>query len=363
MTGFNRKVNGAIRVLIGEDSSFVSKVIADLLGKDPSIDVVGVARDGQEVLKKVVELKPDCVTLDLEMPRMNGLETLRYIMSEWPTPVVILSACGQRAALKALTCLEYGAVDFVPKTSSGMGFPADELLAKVKIAANIDVQKVRFRPPHYEFNMKRGPVNDRKLEALVVIGASTGGPQALMKVIPALPPDLPAAMVVVQHMPPGFTSYLAERLNQRSNMPVKEAANGEMIIPGQVLVAPGGKHLFYEERGKKPYINLLPRNDAQRSACPSIDFAFSSIAPFFKKRVIGVVLTGMGKDGLSGSTVIRKFGGRVIAQDPDTCIAKGMPGALLAEEQADVVAPLEGIASVISEEVRSLVQERKVYGS
>lgn len=361
MTRENNKEN--IRVLIGEDSQFIGRVVADHLNSDPSIEVVGVARDGQEVLKRVASLRPDCVTLDLDMPKMNGLETLRYIMSEWPTPVVILSACGERAAMKALTCLEYGAVDFVEKTGGGMAFPAEELLQKVKMAAGVDVQKVRFLPPHYnKFNTKRRRGKDEKLETVVVIGASTGGPQALMEIIPDLPADLEAGVIIVQHMPAGFTCYMAERLNERSKLEVKEAVSGDEILPGRVLVAPGGHHLFYEEIERKPSITLLPRNDTQRTACPSIDFAFSSIAPFLRNRTVGVILTGMGRDGVSGSSVIRKFGGKIIVQDPETCIVRGMPGAVVKEKLQDAVVSIDGMSRAISDEVRAIVMESSVNG-
>ncbi|MCD6379073.1 chemotaxis-specific protein-glutamate methyltransferase CheB [bacterium] len=352
-----------VRVLIGEDSRFVSRLINDVLEKDSSIQVVGVAGDGQEILKKVVDLKPDCVTLDLEMPRMNGLETLRYIMSEWPTPVVILSACDEKAAMKALTCLEYGAVDFIAKTGKGNLFPAEELLWKVKMASTVHVQKVRFAPPHYSLNVKRPQMKPEALESVAIIGASTGGPQALMDVIPKLPADMPVGIVVVQHMPPDFTQYLAERLDKRSKLDVKEAGNGDIVLPGRVLVAPGGNHIFFEEKGGRLFVTLLPRNDAQKTACPSLDFAMASLAPILRNKMLGVILTGMGRDGLSGSSVLRKFGGRVIAQDPATCIVSGMPGVVIKEGLANIVAPLEEISEAIIQEVKRIGAETEVYGN
>jgi two-component system chemotaxis response regulator CheB len=183
-----------------------------------------------------------------------------------------------------------------------------------------------------------------------------------MEIIPQLPGDLQAGILIVQHMPGGFTSSLAERLDERSKLEVKEAVNGDEILPGKVLVAPGGQHIFYEEIERRPSVTLLPRNDTQRTACPSIDFAFSSIAPFLKSRMIGVILTGMGRDGLSGSAVIRKFGGRVIVQDPETCIVKGMPGSIVNEGQQHVIAPLDGMARVITEEVNDVVMEKSIDG-
>ena len=357
-----KRGSGKIRVLVGEDSQFVSKLIADVLENDSSIQVVGVASNGQEVLKKVVDLKPDCITLDLEMPRMNGLETLRYIMSEWPTPVVILSAHSEKAAMKALTCLEYGAVDFVAKTGNGKVFPAEELLLKVKLASTVSVHKIKFTPPHYSLNIKRPQMKDEALEYVVLIGASTGGPQALMEVIPTLPADLPVGIVVVQHMPPDFTKYLAERLDSRSKLCVKEAKDGDVVSPCRVLVAPGGNHIFFEEKENRLFVSLLPRNEAQKTACPSLDFAMTSLAPIFRDKLLGVILTGMGRDGLSGSTVLRKFGGRVIAQDPATCIVSGMPGSVINGGLANIIAPLEKISETIIKETKRFGAETEVYG-
>ncbi|MDZ7859100.1 MAG: chemotaxis-specific protein-glutamate methyltransferase CheB [Candidatus Krumholzibacteriota bacterium] len=346
-----------IRVLIGEDSRFVSRLIADVFEKDPSIELVGIAGDGHDILKKVAELKPDCITLDLEMPRMNGLETLRYIMSEWPTPVVILSACGDKAAMKTLTCLEYGAVDFISKTGNGKSFSEEELLFKVKMAANAHPKKVRFLPPHYDFNIKRPRTKSEVLEYVIVVGASSGGPRALMDIIPRLPGDLPAGVVVVQHMPSGFTRHFAERLDERSKMVVKEAQNGDLLLPGRVLVAPGGNHLIFEEKGEMLSGVLLQRNEGQKTACPSMDFAMSSLAPVFKDKLIGVVLTGMGRDGLSGSEVVREFGGRIIAQDPATCIVSGMTGSVINEGLVNAVVPLEKISEAMVNEIKRFKAE------
>ncbi|HMA77335.1 MAG TPA: chemotaxis-specific protein-glutamate methyltransferase CheB [Candidatus Krumholzibacteriaceae bacterium] len=352
-----------IRVLIGEDSQFVSTLIADVFKKDPSIELVGVAGDGHEILKKVADLKPDCITLDLEMPRMNGLETLRYIMSEWPTPVVILSACSEKAAMKTLTCLEYGAVDFIPKTRNGKSFSEEELLFKVKMAAGAQAKKVRFLPPHYDFNIKRPRTKSEILEYVIVVGASSGGPRALMDIIPRLPADLPAGVVVVQHMPSGFTRHLAERLDERSKMVVREARSGDVVLPGRVLLAPGGNHLIFEEKDGMLSVVLLPRNEGQRTACPSMDFAMSSLAPIFKEKLIGVVLTGMGRDGLSGSEVLRKFGGRIIAQDPATCIVSGMAGSVIREGLANLVVPLDRISEAMVNEIKGFKAEVKLYGN
>jgi two-component system chemotaxis response regulator CheB len=282
-------------------------------------------------------------------------------MSEWPTPVVILSGHTAENARLALTCLEYGAVDFVRKTLKGMKFPVSELIEKVKLATTVDADKIRFAPP--ELDLKPAPKRplSERIGCLVIIGASTGGPQALVEVVPRLPADLPAAVIVVQHMPQGFTQYLAERLDARSGMVVREAGNGDRIETGKVLIAPGGKHLMLEERAGKPVVMLLPRNDMQRTACPSVDFAMSSMAPVFKRNIVGIVLTGMGKDGVAGCDSIRKYGGKVICQDRDTSMIFGMPGAVVAGGLANEVVPVQGIAETLIHEVENIVNGAEIH--
>jgi two-component system chemotaxis response regulator CheB len=352
----NAEAKGKIRVLIGEDSAFMRRVIADALDADPGIEVVGTAANGREVLRKLVDLRPDCVTLDLEMPRMDGLETLRFIMSEWPTPVVILSGHTAEGARMALTCLEYGAVDFVSKTFKGMRFPVQELISKVKLAATVDAGKVRFAPVDFDLKAKTRPSLKSRTECVVCIGASTGGPQALGEVIPRLPADLPASVVVVQHMPSNFTTYLAERLDARSSMYVMEAEDNAPVRPGSILVAPGGRHILMDEKGGQPVTMLLRRNEKQRTACPSIDFALTSIAPIFKRRLISVILTGMGRDGEAGCDAVRKYGGRVICQDRETSMIFGMPGAVVSAGLAHEVLPVQEIADCIVREVEAVLE-------
>jgi two-component system chemotaxis response regulator CheB len=345
--GVAHSLERGIRVVVGEDSAFMRRMIVEALNGDPGIEVVGAGSNGREILKKVVELKPDCVTLDLEMPRMDGLETLRYIMSEWPTPVVILSAYTADGARITIKCLEYGAVDFVPKALKGKSFSPDELIAKVKLAAGVDPAKVRFAPPECDLKIKCMKAEEFKTDFVVIIGASTGGPQALMEVVPKLPKNLPACVIIVQHMPPDFTLYLAERLDSLSRMHVREAGRGELVTPGRVLVAPGGMHLFLEENLGKPTLMLLERNELQRTACPSIDFAMSSFAPVFGEKLIGVILTGMGRDGTAGSVSVHRNGGRIICQDSETSMIYGMPKSVMSEGKVDLVLPLERIAEGI----------------
>jgi two-component system chemotaxis response regulator CheB len=343
-----------IRVVVGEDSPLMQTMIIEALENDPWLKVVGKASDGREVLKRVAELRPDCITLDLEMPRMDGLETLRYIMSEWPTPVVIVSAHTSEGANLALTCLEYGAVDFITKTCGGNRFPADELVAKVKGASSIDVRRIRFAPCTVEVSPKPRKPFSSSLRSVVVIGASTGGPQALMEIIPKLPRDIPTGVVIVQHMPPNFTRYLAERLDSRSQIDVREAEEGEALLPGRALVAPGGMHLFLEERREEPTVMLLGKNTLQRTVCPSIDFTMTSCAPIFQERLVAVVLTGMGRDGTAGAAAIRRYGGRIICQDQESSLIFGMPGAVIGDGLADTVCSLDRIADCIVRTVQEI---------
>ena len=355
-----RVANRPIRVLVGEDSKFMRCMIVDALNADASIEVVGTGSNGCEVLRKVAQLRPDCVTLDLEMPKMDGLETLRYIMSEWPTPVIVLSAHTADGARMTFECLDYGAVDFVAKTQNGKTFPAEELIVQVKMAAAVDVGKVRFTPPERSLKVEWTVRRTGEDCCVVLIGASTGGPQALMEIIPKLPPHLPACIIVVQHMPTNFTRYLAERLDGYSHLVVREAREGDVVRPGLVLVAPGGLHLFLEDHGGRPAIMLVRRNEAQRSVCPSIDFAMTSFADVYRERTVGVVLTGMGRDGTAGCRAIRQSGGRIICQDESTSMVFGMPGSVAGSDIGVEILPLQEIAHGIVHTIGELKSTGKL---
>lgn len=349
MASSNRRIQGRIRVLVGEDSPFMRKVIVDAISAEKDMEVVAAVADGKEVLKRAVELKPDCITLDLEMPRMDGLEVLRYLMSEWPTPVVIVSAHTDAGASLTIRCLEYGAVDFVPKGRLGSMFPVEELLRKVRTAAGVDVSRIRYFPPDVTLVTRKEKIKASKTKALVVIGASTGGPNALSELVRELPPEMNAGIIIVQHMPPDFTRYLAERLDCLARYDVKEADPGDEIMAGRILVAPGGMHLFIEERLGAPSVMLLERNTSSKSPCPSIDYALSSASRIYGENLFGVILTGMGNDGVAGAMAVKKAGGKVICQDEATSIVYGMPGSVARERLADAVSPLSEIPKVLSE--------------
>ena len=261
----------------------------------------------------------------------------------------------------ALACLEYGAVDIVPKTWGGNRFAARELAAKVKEAAAIDVRRQRFARSEIAIGSKPRTAFAPELGAVVIIGASTGGPQALMNLVPRFPRAFPACIIVVQHMPVNFTKYFAERLDARSMLDASEAQQGDYVAPGRILVAPGGQHLLLGERDGRPSVLLLDKNERQQGVCPSIDFAMTSFAPVFRERLVGVVLTGMGRDGSAGCAAIRANGGTVICQDRTSSLVFGMPGAVVECEAANYVVPLDGIADRVTQTVGGLASREIAY--
>ncbi|MDM7999142.1 MAG: chemotaxis response regulator protein-glutamate methylesterase [Dehalococcoidia bacterium] len=350
------------RVLVVDDSALARMVISRRISLDPGIEVVGVAYDGVDALEKVKTLKPDVVTLDVEMPRMDGLTTLSRIMSECPTPVVMLSRLTEEDAEVTIKALEAGAVDFFLKPSmvdkGGLSNAIAGLNDKIKMAGRVDISRVvrtlrrgtsRYRggEPLLPASTKTG--GPRPQKNLVIIGSSTGGPKALCEIVPGLPRDLPASILIVQHMPMGFTRSLARRLAQISQVDVREAVSGDKIRQGQALVAPGNYHMIvagFEEVGltQEP-----PRNGVR----PSIDVTMESAAASGAYHCIGVVLTGMGSDGKNGAAAIKKSGGVVIAQDEPTSVIYGMPRSVAECGCADKVLPLHAITQEIIELCRA----------
>jgi two-component system chemotaxis response regulator CheB len=337
-----------IRVLVVDDSAFVRQALTRMLGAAPDIEVVGTAVDGEEGVEKVRELRPDVVTLDIKMPRVGGLEALRRIMAECPTPVLLLSSHTSEGAEVTLRGLELGAMDFVDKTSvqghmNLLGL-SEELLAKVRALASVPQERLReaagVRPAAI-------PPRDARLAEVVVIGTSTGGPSALQAIIPRLPRGLSSAILVVQHMPAGFTRSLAERLGQRSALPVREAEDGEAVPHGTVLIAPGGLHMKVRRRGAgqpRVWLDPEPRTALHR---PSVDVLMASVARTYGARATGIVLTGMGADGVEGLRAIRDAGGRTLAESPETCVIYGMPKAAVEAGVVDRSIPLSRVADEI----------------
>jgi len=351
-----------VRVLVADDSAFMRYTLAKYLEADPSITVVGRARDGLEALDQISALEPDVVTLNVEMPRMDGLTALKRIMAECPTPVIMVSAFTQQGARATIQALMRGAVDFVPKPTADVDVHSatKELIAKVKIAAGTRAPHSHPTPPPVRSPIltrtcpssphvpRPLPRPSRQGDPLIVIGASTGGPRALQRVLSELPADLPAAVVAVQYMPAGFTGALAQRLDKSSPLTVKEAADGDRLTRGLVLLAPGNFHLQFDGR-RRVTLDQGPRCNG---VCPSVDVTMESAAKHYGPAVIGVVLTGMGTDGASGARHIRAAGGCVIAEHESTSVVYGMPRSVIEAGLANGVAPLPKVAAALVELVK-----------
>jgi len=341
---------GKIRVLVVDDSAFMRKIIPQILQEDDGIEVIDTAKDGQEAFKKTIELKPDVITLDVEMPKMNGLATLGYIMSERPTPVIMLSAYTPKGAEITLQALEYGAVDFVCKPSGEISIDIkkvkDELISKIKIAATTDASKLTFFAP--ETVEKKATEKEKEIKdfVLVIIATSTGGPRALSEFIPKIPRNLPAAYLVVQHMSQGFTKTLAERLNSQSLISIKEAEDGEIITAGRAYVAPGNYHMEIEKIDGN-YIIALNQKPTRLGVRPSADMTLFSAAEKFEGKSIAVVLTGMGKDGSAGVERLKAKKALVLAQDKDSSVIYGMPRAVIERGLADEVSSIAGMKDAL----------------
>jgi two-component system chemotaxis response regulator CheB len=337
-----------IRVLIVDDSAFVRHILSKHLEADPDITVVGQACDGVEALAQTLALKPDVVTLDVEMPRMDGLAALQRIMTENPTSVVMLSALTQRGAQVTVQSLMRGAVDFCPKPDATIDIQSvvEALTAKIKIAASVRPAPLAPSAPlvvPHELGIRPSPF--RTGDPVVVVGASTGGPRALQQVLSGLPADLSAAVAIVQHMPAGFTSSLARRLQDTSLLTVQEAADGDRLARGLALVAPGGYHLRFSGRRRVALDAGPPRNYIR----PSLDVCLESAARYHGAATIGVVLTGMGHDGTEGARQIKAAGGRVVVEDESTSVVYGMPRSVVEAGLADRAVPLSEIASTVIE--------------
>ncbi len=356
-------MSGKIRVLIVDDSAFTRLAIKEILEKDPDIKVVGTARDGLEAVEKVKKLKPDVVTLDVQMPKMDGLQALKIIMEENPVPVVMISALTKEGARVTLEALKLGAVDFITKPSAVLPFDLSEvereIITKVKNAKHSNPNIIRLMNLRkFKESVVRGNWKNGDKEICVLIGSSTGGPSALEHIIPRLPGDLPASVFVVQHMPRGnFTSQLAERLNSQSELEVKEAENNEIVKKGIVYIAPGGYHMIVKNVLGKKRIKLTedPPVNAVR---PSVDVTAKSLVSAFGKNIVGVILTGMGNDGANGMKLIREKGGKTIACSEDTCVVFGMPKAAIEIGAIDSVKPLYEIAEDIVKFVEVLSNGR-----
>lgn len=342
-----------IRVLIVDDSAFMRNVLGRMLGADPEIQIVGTARDGVDALEKADRLNPDVVTMDVEMPRMDGIEALKRLMEKNPVPVVMVSSMTTEGARATLEALDIGAVDFIPKNLSDLCVDIVKirgvLVEKVKLIGRGSAAWRRRR--HVPASTPPPPAPtvyrmDRRI-GIVVIGASTGGPKALQEVIPLLPPDLPVPVLVAQHMPPAFTGPFAERLNQLSRLKVKEAEEGEPLRPGVVLVAPGRGHMTVFRRTVVDPVVSISGNRGDLIYRPSVDLLMTTVAENYPGRGLGIILTGMGNDGEKGMRAIRAGGGRTVAQNEESCVVYGMSRAVVEAGLADKIVPLREVAGEI----------------
>ena len=356
-----------ISVVVVDDSAFMRKALATMLEKDPDISVVATARDGQEGLELIRKHNPDVITLDIEMPRMDGLTALKHIMMEMPKPVLMVSSLTVEGAEATLKAMELGAVDFIPKQLSKVSLDIvkieEDLRAKVK-----QIARRRFLPPSHMRRPAHAPAapapaaashtheaEPRKefhkpsgslLHDVVAIGVSTGGPPAVQKVLSALPADFPASIIIAQHMPAAFTGPFAKRLDSVCQVSVKEAETGDKLAPGKVFIAPGGKHLKLLQKVSRVEIEITTE-PADALYKPSANVLVASAAEAVGKRALGVILTGMGSDGLEGVKVLKQKGGRALAQSDATCVVYGMPKAIVDAGLADEIIDIDDMAQAI----------------
>jgi two-component system, chemotaxis family, protein-glutamate methylesterase/glutaminase len=354
-----------IKVVVVDDSAFMRKAISTMLAKDPEIDVVATARDGEEGLELIRKHDPDVVTLDIEMPRMDGLTCLRHIMMEMPRPVLMVSSLTSEGAEATLKALDLGAVDFIPKQLSKVSLDIVKieanLISKVKIVASRKLIHSRPRPalraplatgvpstaaqapstPRPAVTPSGSPKRD-----VVVIGVSTGGPPAVQKVLTALPANFPACIIIAQHMPAAFTGPFAKRLDGLCQVNVKEAEPGDRLKPGSVFIAPGGKHLMLKQLVSRVDLEITPE-PASALYKPSANVLIGSAADAVGRRALGVILTGMGNDGMEGIRALKQKGGRALAQSDATCVVYGMPKAIVDAGLSDEIIDIDDMAQAI----------------
>jgi two-component system chemotaxis response regulator CheB len=339
-----------MRVLIADDSSFMRRSLTHLLESDEALDVVATAADGADAVRKVRQLRPDVVILDIEMSGMDGLAALTLIMAECPTPILVLSGLDKADATLAIKCLERGALDFIPKPSGVISYDIDtlkaEIIAKVKWAAGVAVRSLDPRRSWESLQPRRPGRAGRK--KIVVIGASTGGPRALATILPALAPGLAAAVLIVQHMSAVFVPSFADRLKWECFLDVSVAREGEDLTPGRVVIAPGGCHTLIELTDNVRRIRLSKKASSHTIA-PSVDYAMESAGAAYGEDAVGVLLTGIGRDGARGMQAIKERGGSTVAEDPSTCLVFGMPKAAIDLGCVDQVVPLPLMAQTIVE--------------
>ena len=340
-----------VKVLVVDDSALMRKLIPLILERDPDVEVVGTAMDGAFALRKIAELKPDVVTLDLEMPRMDGIETLRMIMRSAPLPVIVFSTHSKEGAYSTFKALALGAIDFVPKPKDAAGghleTVANQLIEKIKVAKRASGSK---KIPRADVEVP--PLTKKRTRAalppnrIIAIGISTGGPNALQYMLSQIPADFPASFVVIQHMPEGFTEMFARRLDECCALDVQEAKSGDLLVAGRVLICPGNRHMMVRRmpRGEMAILSDGPPINGHR---PSVDVLFHSVAQDFGLTAVGILMTGMGEDGAEGLGAIRSAGGITLAQSEETCVVPGMPRAAISKGYASKILPLDSLSQFL----------------
>jgi two-component system chemotaxis response regulator CheB len=377
------QVGKKIRVLVVDDSAFMRKVLQGIIASDPQLEVCGEARDGRDAVTQTEVLKPDVVSMDINMPHMDGLQATEIIMSGNPRPILIVSSESKEGAEVTLKALQLGAIDFVAKPSGGidldMSSVREELCRKLKMAAKVRVVRTATRSklqhevasslPRIEPGSKSSDNSLHEVRSavtmaaraagkfpIVVLASSTGGPATLMKFIPYFPKDFPGAVILVQHMPGNFTAQFSQQLAEVAQIRVKEAEAGEIIVPGNLYVCPGSHHLRVSPTGRVS-LDDGPRVSGYR---PCADLTFESAAEYAGPMTIGVILTGMGNDGAKGVQTIRAVGGHVIAQDESTAVIFGMPQEAIKTGMVDQVLPMESIYYAIEKRVLYIFGAAKV---
>lgn len=346
----------AVKVLIVDDSALIRSLLKDIIHNDPELQLVGAAPDAFVARDLIKQHSPDVITLDVEMPRMDGLTFLDKLMKGRPTPVLMISSLTEKGSEATLRALELGAIDFIAKPrlgiAEGMQAYAEEICAKLKAAARARLPRARPAAATGAPATSSAPL--LSTEKIFAIGASTGGTEAIKEVLLGLPPDCPGTVVTL-HMPPGFTKSYADRLDRQTRLSVREARDGDRILPGHVLLAPGDYHMEVQRSGAN-YVVHLHREAAVNGHRPAVDVMFNSLARCAGRNLIAALLTGMGKDGARGLQAIRQAGGHTVAQDEATCVVYGMPREAVELGAAKEVLPLERIAD-------SLLQQARQSGS
>ena len=337
------------RVLIVDDSPLIRRLLGDMIGAEPDLDVVGYAADGNEAVEKVRELRPDVVTMDVEMPVCGGLDALRRIMRSTPVPVVMVSSLTSAGARESVEALQFGAFDIVAKPEHGpaeLSRVREELFQKLRAAKFANVRPNPFVGVPPAAKRASGMLFDPT--RVVLIASSTGGPRALTVLFESLPSELPVPILIVQHMPPGFTESLAKRLSRCGSVECREARSGEAPMPGMALIAPGGRHLGIDARGVLHLYDEPPIHGVR----PSADILFITAAKTYGSRCVGLVLTGMGRDGAEGAVALRQAGGVVLGESESTCTIYGMPRAAKAAGGIDAEYPIQEMASALTSILR-----------